>query len=229
MDSTTPKPQPRARRLDLVPASPRPIVDVALVTRQLGPNRHRFAAASAGRAWADAVDANSVEEATVAAIARIRHELGERVRFVLDLPFRSPLWRLAPEVPALLSGATVERARPTDRAILRTARALLGVPERPKRRGEPITVATDGSVRGRVTAWGWLASSGERGLLGFVHDRRQVGPEVVLIAELRAIDAAVRSLRGDRITILSDCRRAIDFVNAWMDGDERLPGGYTTE
>ena len=46
---------------------------------------------------------------------------------------------------------------------------------------------------------------------------------------MRAIGEAVRKLRGRDITLLSDSKLAVAMVKKWMDGDDVLPRGYTTE
>ena len=90
-------------------------------------------------------------------------------------------------------------------------------------------MATDGSVRGKVTGYGWLASSGDFGLLGFRHSTKQVGASVVLIAELRAVNDAVRRLPYRHLTVLTDSRSAMNILQRWTVGDDVLPAGYTTE
>ena len=80
---------------------------------------------------------------------------------------------------------------------------------------------------GKVTGYGWLASSGEYGLMGFRHSKEQIGPKVVLVAELRAITKAVQKFRGREITVLSDKQLAIAMVKRWMAGEFVLPEGYT--
>lgn len=94
----------------------------------------------------------------------------------------------------------------------------------------PMTwVATDGSVQGSYTGWGWLASTGDYGLDGFRHYTGQIGAEVVLISELRAIAAAVRALENRRLTIWVDSKSAVAMVKRWMAGDVVLPKGYTAQ
>ncbi len=89
---------------------------------------------------------------------------------------------------------------------------------------DPVCVATDGSVRGKFTGYGWLASTGEYGLQGFRHSTKLIGPKVVLVAELRAIGgAAVQKLRGHEITVLSDSKLAVAMVQRWMAGEDVLP------
>ena len=91
----------------------------------------------------------------------------------------------------------------------------------------PVCVATDGSVRGRFTGCGWLASSGEYNLLNSRHSRKLSGHEAVLVAELRAISLAVRNLRGRDITLLIDSTSALEMVNRWAGGDDLMPRGYS--
>jgi ribonuclease HI len=140
------------------------------------------------------------------------------------------LWRHADEIAALFSGASVETPRLADQRLMKAARAGLST-KRPAQAAAtgPVWIATDGSVRGSVTGYGWLASSGDHGLLGFRHSTKQVGTSVVLISELRAIGEAVRKMRGRDITLLSDSRVAIQMVKQWMAGDDVLPPGCTTK
>ncbi len=94
----------------------------------------------------------------------------------------------------------------------------------------PVTVATDGSVRGTSIGCGWLADNGSFGLRGFKHSNRMHGGSKVLISELRGIDEALRRLgRHEHITVLTDCQAAIAMIEAWRNGDETMPAGYITE
>lgn len=56
-----------------------------------------------------------------------------------------------------------------------------------------------------------------------------MGRSVRLIAELRAINDAVRTLPYRRLTVLTDSRSAQDMVRRWIVGDAVLPTGYTAE
>lgn len=93
---------------------------------------------------------------------------------------------------------------------------------------DPIWVATDGSVRGTFTGYGWLASTSEYGMAGFRHSQRLIGSNTVMISELRAIGAAVQHLRNRRLTVISDSQAAIAMLTRWMAGYDDLPCGYTT-
>lgn len=221
---TVAKPVARPPRTDIVPARSRPLMSVAVVFAcQRGPT-FRYSACSDEHRWTGTVEAESVETATVDVIRRIRKEAEtERLRLLVPLPPRSTLWALRDEIALLIPGVCVERPRLSDEQLVRAALDGLRI-EAPR---GPVWVATDGSVRGNVTGYGWLASSGEYGLLGFRHTPKQFGPQVVLVAELRAIAMAVAKLRGRDITVLSDSKAAVAMVKQWMAGEEVLPEGYT--
>ena len=240
--SVRPKPLARPRRIDLASASPRPITAVAIAfADKKGPAYRYHAASTEQTSWFGVVQANTVEAAVLDVILRVLADSPgtDRVRFIVRLPATSPLWRHAPEVGALLPGVTVEMPGLPDQDLIETARAALAIdtptPARdsstpaPAADLSPVWVATDGSVRRTITGYGWLASDGAYGMLGFRHSTKQIGTKVVLISELRAIGEAVRKLRGRDITLLSDSKLAVAMVMKWMDGDDVLPRGYTTE
>lgn len=224
-----PAPKPTARPLpaDLIKPRPRPVTSVAVVVAGgIGPT-FRYSACSATQSWTGTVKADSSETALLDAIKRVRAQAdAERLRIVVQLPPRSTLWALRDEIPILMPGVFLERPTLADEPLMTAAREGI-VP--PRRRLAPVTVATDGSVRGKVTGYGWLASTGEYGLMAFRHLKTQTGPKVVLVAELRAIAKAVQALRGRDITILSDSRQAVQMVQRWMAGDFVLPEGYSLE
>ncbi len=218
-----PKPVAGTRPLDIVTARSRPMLSVALAVRARGRSVFAYSANSAQQCWSGTVDAESADTATLDVIRRIRAAAdSERIRFVVQLPARSTLWALRDEVALLMPGVWIERPRFSDEALVRGA--LSGLRE--VMAAAPVCVATDGSVRGKITGYGWLASSGEYGMQGFRHSTKLIGPQVVLVAELRAIGAAVQRLRGRDITVLSDSRPAIGMVKRWMDGEDALPEGY---
>lgn len=92
-----------------------------------------------------------------------------------------------------------------------------------------LTVALDGSVRGRFGGYGWLASDGRYGLQGRIDSRRFIGCRASMVAELRAIDDAVRKVPGRRLNIFCDNSYAVSMARKWMDGQQILPEGYRTE
>lgn len=189
-------------------------------------SRFRYAACADDQQWRGTVEAESVETALLDVIRRVRGESAiDRIRVVAQMPPRSTLWALRDEIALLIPGVCVDRPRLSDERLVAKAHEVLRATAPVPSTG-PVWVATDASVRGRATGYGWLASSGEYGLLGFRRSRKQIGPKVVLIAELRAIATAVEKLRGRDITVLSDSRSAIAMVQQWMDGDDLLPEGY---
>ena len=232
--TTAPKPVARPRRIDIVPARPRPITSVATVVAGGDKCVFRYSACSDEQSWTGVLMAESMETAILDVISRVRETSdSERIRFLVQLPPRSTLWALRDEIAVVMPGVCVERPRLSDERLMRAACAGLHAdrphadrPATPQETG-PVRVATDGSVRGKVTGYGWLASSGEYGLMGFRHSKKQIGPKVVLVAELRAITKAVQKFRGREITMLSDSKLAIAMVKRWMAGEFVLPEGYT--
>ncbi|MCV7281737.1 ribonuclease H [Mycolicibacterium flavescens] len=225
IEKTAAKPVARPRPADVVPARPRPVTTVAIVVAGPGDTAFRYSACSADQNWTGTVTADSAETAILDVIKRVRAQSdAPRLRFVVQLPPRSTLWALRDEIPVLMPGVFVERPTLVDEPLMTAARR--GLLRRPVTQ-EPVWVATDGSVRGKVTGYGWLASTGEYGLMGFRHSRKQIGPNVVLVAELRAIAKAVQYLRGRDITVLSDSKLAVAMVQRWMAGDDVLPDGYS--
>lgn len=218
-----PKPQFMPRPVDIVSARSRPMTTVALAVRGCGRSVFAYSASSDAQRWSGTVEAESADTATLDAISRIREtSAAERIRFLVQVPARSTLWALRDEVALLMPGVWIERARLSDEELMRRAWAGLREVTAPA----PVCVATDGSVRGKFTGYGWLASSGEYGLQGLRHSTKLIGPQVVLVAELRAIGAAVQKLRGRDITVLSDSKPAVEMVQRWRDGDDLLPEGY---
>ena len=219
-----PKPVARPRPVDIVPARPRPVMSVAIAVAARGGCAFRYSASSEAHRWDGTVDGDSAETAVLAVLSRIRDtSSAERIRFLVQLPRRSTVWALRDEIAVLMPGVWIDRPRLSDEQLVRDACAGLHAPEAMA----PVVVGTDGSVRGRVTGYGWLASSGEYGIQGFRHSTKLIGPEVVLVAELRAIAKAVQRLRGHDITVLSDSKTAVAMVERWMAGDDVLPEGYS--
>lgn len=218
-----PKPQFMPRPVDVVSAHSRPMMSVALAVAGRGRSVFAYSASSDAQRWSGTVEAECADTATLDAISRIREaSAAERIRFLVQVPARSTLWALRDEVALLMPGVWIERPRLSDEELVRRAWAGLRAVT------APVCVATDGSVRGKFTGYGWLASSGEYGLQGLQHSTKLIGPQVVLVAELRAIGAAVQKLRGRHITVLSDSKLAVEMVTQWMDGSDVLPDGYAT-
>ncbi|MDG4663709.1 RNase H family protein [Mycobacterium sp. 236(2023)] len=217
-----PKPVATARPVDVVAPRSRPAMTVAVAVASRGRSVFAYSACSAGQRWSGTVEAESADTAVLDAINRVREASDvERIKFLVALPTRSTLWALRDEVALLMPGVWIERPRFSDEALVHRAHAVLREVQ------APVCVATDGSVRGKITGYGWLASTGEYGLQGFRHSVRLIGPQVVLVAELRAIAAAVQHLRGRDITVLCDSTLAVAMVKRWMAGEDVLPEGYS--
>lgn len=217
---------------------PTPITSIAIAfSGKRGPV-FRYHATSGDHAWSGAVAADAVEAAVIDVINDIRCDGTDiaTVRFVVSLPARSPLWRYATEISALLPGVTVEMPTSADLPLMKAAQTAAAPAPAPPPDTEPMApdlspvwVATDGSVRGTFTGSGWLASTGDYGLRGFRHSKKQVGPKVVLISELRAIGERRAQFAWPKDHRAVRQQAGGCHGEAMMDGDEVLPKGYNTE
>lgn len=196
---------------------------------------HAVDSQETGWAWSGVVHAPTADAALLEAFLSIRAEIdaGERIRFLVALPHGSPLWVHQNEVRAVLPGCTVQGPGPCDAELIAAATAALPAePPAPSVESltlPPLTVAADGSVRGRCCGYGWLASDGQYRLRGKIDSRRIVGRRITTVTELRAIDDAVRSLTRRHLTIYCDNSFAVAMARKWMAGEDILPEGYTTE
>jgi hypothetical protein len=149
---TAPKPVARSRRMDIVPARPRPITSVAMVISGNDSGAFRYSACSDRQRWTGKGVAESLETAILDVITVVRQSSdSERIRFLVHLPPRSTLWALRDEIAVLLPGVCVERPRLSDERLMTAACAGLHAdrPAKPRATG-PVCVATDGSVRRTV-------------------------------------------------------------------------------
>jgi ribonuclease HI len=232
-------PQARPRRVDLVYACPRPAESIAIAVAETAFG-YRYAAVGESWSCSGAVAAPTPEVAVLDAIDAVRagHPEPDRFRFVVNLSSGSPLWRYAGQISETARDWWIERADHADRSLLAAAVARVqGVcPAEPAPLpspravdGGPVTVATDASVRQRHAGFGWLASFGGYGLAGYRSSPKRVGSQPVLVAELRAIGAAVSALPRHHLTVLSDSQLAIAMVNRWKRGEPAMPADYPTE
>ena len=227
--------------MDLIEANHRPIRSVAVAVRELDGDGYAFRAVErleAGDVWSGTVHGSNKDAALFEVFCRLRADIGnrDRIRFLVSLKSKSLIWQYQREIGAALPGCSVQGPSSADATLM--AAAVAGLPpewapiEPPTHEhqsSEPLTVATDGSVRRKFTGYGWLASDGQHGVHGASHSKSIVGTRVVLIAELRAINEAVRKLPNRQLTVLCDSRPAIAIVERWMKGEKVLPEGYTTE
>lgn len=94
---------------------------------------------------------------------------------------------------------------------------------------DPMTVATDGSVRGKHAGFAWLFSTGHYAIAGYRSSLDTVGKQPVLVAELLAIGDAVRELTRRCLSIVSDSQNAVAMVDRWKRGDSVTPVDYPAE
>lgn len=232
-------PQARPRRVDLVYARPRPAESIAIA---VGETAFGYRYAAVGESWSGSgvVAAPNPEVAVLDAIDAVRagHQGAARFRFVVNLACGSPLWRYAGQISEAAGDWWIERPDHADRSFLAAAVASVqnACPAHPMPfpspravNGGPVTVATDGSVRQQHAGFGWLTSSGDYGLAGYRSSSKRVGTEPVLVAELRAIGAAVSALPRHHLTVLSDSQHAIATVNGWKRGQPAMPAEYPAE
>jgi len=188
--------------------------------------------------WSGTLRAATADAALLDVFVRIRVEVDplDRIRFLVDLPRGSLLWLHQDEVRAALPRCTVQGPGPRDGELMATATA--GLPPEPEQTTPTdadritlpaLTVAADGSVRGKFSGSGWLASDGQYGLNGRVDSKRVIGRRASMVAELRAIDDAVLRLNGRHLTIFCDNSYAVSMARKWMAGQEVMPEGYRTE
>jgi hypothetical protein len=141
--------------------------------------RVHFHAVDGTQSWSGRVETSN-EDAVVfdAVLDIVADRQGcEHTRIVVRLRPTSRLRAHVPELEAFLPGVSIET--PTDADESLTGAARIGVATTflsgPPADLPPLVVATDGSVRGDVTGYGWLAGSGDFGLRGFRHSTVQAG------------------------------------------------------
>lgn len=201
------------------------------------------------RRWLDAVEAPTVDAALLEVFCRFAADgsVQKGLHFIVDLPRGYPLWHSLAELAVALPQCHVQRPAVGDAALISAARCglpfeftwgpyqpppemdELDFPQLPSVNDlQPLTVATDGSVRRKFIGYGWLASDGEFGLHGAIYEKRHIGSEVALVAELLALNDAVMKLPYRPLTLMCDSSFAIHMVRRWMDGDDLLPQGYSS-
>lgn len=221
---------------------------VVIAFRGFGKGRgYAYCAKSAAGVWSGIAKSPNLQTALFDAIATVRTAQPALVHLQVVVPQRV-VWAAREHLATIQTAMNATITSGTEgyvRLLLEEAVQVLDeiapVAPTPKKKKPskprpapillpPVTVATDGSVRGTSIGCGWLAENGSFGLRGFQHSNRMHGGSKVLISELRGIDAALRRLgRHEHITVLTDCRAAIAMVEAWRNGDETMPGGYITE
>lgn len=221
-----PLPAARPKPVDVAFARPRPpeTIAIALAAVDYG---YRYAAVGDLQCWSEFIPTPSKEAALLEAIGRIRSEHGRhlRMRFLVNLPGTSVLWRQTPHPQWW-----IERPDTSEQDLITAAAAQLTqappVPVSLPIDAEPMTVATDGSLRDHHAGFAWLTHTGHYGIAGYHSSTKTVGKQPVLVAELLAIGDAVRELTRRKLSIASDSREAVAMVNRWKRGEDAMPGGY---
>ena len=243
-------PKPVARpRPEPAPAPPPPPFPTVAVKITNHDGIFYFYATDGVRSWSGSSAAPTREALLVDVFGEVRTDVGGPVRFAISVPPTNPIWHHIDELQKAL-GCLVERAHLGDRDLIEEAaerlNELLPAPnvlgfqapppvDQPDEEtmapvvGDPLTVATDGSVRGSFTGYGWLASDGRFRLRGSKKIKGLHVQKAVLLTELRAIDDAVRSLPGHPLTVLTDSTVAAALVSDWMDGSDVFPHGFPCE
>jgi ribonuclease HI len=231
--------KPVARPRPETPSTPPPPFPTVVVKIVVRDGIFYYCATDGAQSWSGAASATTREAALLDVLSEVRAALDGPIRFSVSVPPSSPFWRYAEELQTAL-GCLVERAaladQPLAKAAIDTLTELMPapVPVEPMKPTNPIepgtkeqlTVATDGSVRGRYTGYSWLASDGRYRLRGSAKPGSLRRREAVLLAELNAIEDAVRSLPGPPLVVLTDSKTARTLVCAWMDGYAVNPPGF---
>ena len=218
-------------------AEVRPIRRIAVAVQAADGDGFAFCAVDGDDAalrWSGTVQAATADAALLDVFVRIRTEVDpqDRIRFLVRVPRGSLLWAHQEELRSALPRCTIQGPGPRDGDVMTAAGA--GLPtEVLKPAGQVVlpalTVAADGSVRRRFGGFGWLACDGQYGLHGRIDSRTVIGRRASMVAELRAIDDAVRKLAGRHLTVFCDNSYAVSMARKWMQGQQILPEGYSTE
>lgn len=206
------------------------VFPTALPTRRLhialapdGPDHFRYLAVCDDRSWQGAGQSPFARAVLLDALVDVRRDVDTAV--VLRVAARVPGSGLsdghAAGIEAHLPRLWIARAEGSDRAALDDLedRLIRQIRHR-SRSADPLVIATDGSAFGRFTGHSWLAESGRFGLSGH-KEHTHVRGSLALLAELRAIDAAIKDNPYQRLHILTDCRPALSVLDRWRRGDDR--------
>ncbi|WP_369403321.1 RNase H family protein [Gordonia hirsuta] len=212
------------------PLAPGIVVPTALPTRELhialapdGPDRFRYRAVCGDRIWQGTGRSPFARAVLLDALVDIRRDVDPAValRVAARVPGPGLGDRHAAGIEAHLPRLWISRAEGADRAALDDleGRLIRQIRHR-SRSADPLVIATDGSAVGRFTGHSWLAASGRFGLGGRKEPTRVRG-SLALLAELRAIDAAIKDNLYQRLHVLTDCRPALAVLDRWRRGDDR--------
>lgn len=225
-----PLPRARPKPVDLAFAHPRPpeTIAIAVIPVDFG---YRYAAIGELQSWSGFIAVPTKEAALLEAIARVRADHGRhlRMRFLVNLKGSSSLWQRAHQIhwwierPDTSEQPLVDVAVEQLRQTPPTPVVSLPVDQ------ESMTVATDGSVRGKHAGFAWLSNTGHYGVAGYRSSSTTVGKQPVLVAELLAIGDAIRELTRRRLSIVTDSQDAVAMVDRWKRGDTGMPVEYPAD
>jgi ribonuclease HI len=193
--------------------------------------RWDWSLAGEGFSLTGAVEAQDREDAVVCALDMAHADLAAHgpATIVLSLVESARLWSFTADLETLFGGLTLTPYTDAD-CELRSA-AIAALKPAPAEPGPlpALTVATDGSSHHGRIGWGWLAHDGQHGQGSRKPTRGECARRShVVLAELRAISAAISALPDRPLQIRSDSTAAIALVDEWMRGGDRLPQGYVT-
>lgn len=196
-----------------------PLNTVGLIVVFVG-GAYWFHALDGERAWSGCFQAPDRDAATAEAVRRVQRESPQlcRLRVLTRL---DPTSTLGPET---LPGVSIEEPATGDPLMKATATGLAAdLLKGPSPDFPPIRVAVNASVRSQVSGYDWLADAGDFGLLGIQHRTEKV------VAELSAVNDAIRRLPYERLTLVTDSPQLVDTMRRWIVGGDVLPDGRTAE
>ncbi|CAN7331170.1 RNase H family protein [Mycolicibacterium frederiksbergense] len=225
-----PLPRARPKPADLAFARPRPPETIAMAVAAVDFG-YRYAAIGELQSWSGFTAVPTKEAALLEAIARIRAEHGKhlRMRFLVNLKGSSPLWRQPHQIHWWIERPDTSEQPLVDAAMERLRHSPSAPVEALPVDREPMTVATDGSVRGKHAGFAWLSCTGHYGMAGYRSSLNTVGRQPVLVSELLAIGDAVCELTRRRLSIVSDSQDAVAMVDRWKGGDTTMPVEYPAD
>ncbi|MFT3660148.1 MAG: hypothetical protein QM809_01760 [Gordonia sp. (in: high G+C Gram-positive bacteria)] len=207
----------------------RPVVDVHLVVMRFGHGRFRYRAQAGGQQWHGEIQAGFARVALLDVVVAVRREIDTDtgLRVVARFPGPPVTHPHATALEAHFPGVRIEIERGRDAPDLdRIQRRLTHEIRVAAHRLPVLTIGADGSVTRRHSGYGWLSEHGDHGSTAYADTGLTRHRDRIVVAELRAVAAAVDAHRGRRLKILSDSRNALALLDRWRTGERALPHGY---
>ncbi|GED99580.1 hypothetical protein nbrc107696_00270 [Gordonia spumicola] len=217
-------PIPTARPLAPGIVLPRllPVHTVHLAVMRSDDAHCRYLAKSGLGTWSAEVATRWPRVAAIDAVHAVRRSIAAEVsiRFVVDIGPPRLKTGHARDLEACFPRVRVESAHRHDHRPLDLVSSALRLwLRRTAQTIAPLTVATDGSVKGAAIGSGWLSETGEFGWSGRVDVGGRLHGHRVMVAELEAVAAAVEANPVRRLALLVDCRPALDDLAAWRNAE----------